>query len=88
MITERRLNEKSVFGSPERAVGVNAPFCLHLCSGAFAVDTEDSAREGNFAVFAVCALTQLILPLRQQTLTVKKSLGRSPSEFHADSETM
>ena len=46
--------------SPERAVGVTALFCLHLCSGAFAVDTEVSAREGNFAVHAVCARTQCI----------------------------
>ena len=72
---------------PERAVGVTALFCLHLCSGAFAVDTEVSAREGNFAFLAVCARTQWILPLRQQTLVVKKGLGRCPSEFHADSET-
>ena len=72
---------------PERAVGVTALFCLHLCSGAFAVDTEVSAREGNFAFLAVCARTQWILPLRQQTLVVKKGLGRCPSGFHADSET-
>ena len=65
--------------SPERAVGVTELFCLHLCSGAFAVDTEVSAREGNVAVLAVCARTQWILPLRQQTLVVKKK-GRSQSQ--------
>ena len=70
--------------SPERAVGVIAVFSLHLCSGVFAVDTKVSAREGNFAVLA---RTQWILPLRQQTLVVKKGLGHSLSEFHADSET-
>ena len=77
----------SLYVSPERAVGVTALFCLHLCSGTFAVDTEASAREGNFAVLAVCARTQWILSLRQQTLVVKKGLCRSLSEFHADSET-
>ena len=59
-----------------------------ICAPARLPSTQrSSAREGNFAFLAVCARTQWILPLRQQTLVVKKGLGRCPSEFHADSET-
>ena len=45
---EMAISQGNLSYTPLRAVGVDAPCCLHLSFGAFAVDTEESAREGNF----------------------------------------